>query len=108
MTTRVWICQCLCPGRHAIMATAAEAASEAEAENLRSLLRREVVKLLLSGVMRGECALCGANRATWRYEVAATEFATMAEATPHFERLQMESLVTNALWGGIHKTQKPN
>jgi hypothetical protein len=104
----VWICQCLCPGRHAMMAAADEAANEAEAQQVRALLRREVAKLLQDGVMGGECALCGAKRATWRYELRRTRFTSMAEAKPHLARLQMENLVANALWGNLHKTQRPN
>lgn len=109
MTTRVWICQCLCPGRHAMMASANEAASEAEAQQkVRAVLRRSVARLLLAGAMADECAICGAKRATWRYELARTDFATMAEAKPHLEQLQMENALAHALWGGIHKTQRPN
>jgi hypothetical protein len=109
MTTRVWLCQCLCPGRHALMAAADEAASEAEAQHkVRAVLRRAVAMLLQSGVMGQECAICGAKRATWRYELRRTDFASMDEARPYLEQLQLENLVMNALWGDIHKTQRPN
>jgi hypothetical protein len=72
------------------------------------LLRREVAKLLQDGVMGQECAICGAKRATWRYELRRTPFTSMTEAKPHLARLQLENLITNALWGNIHKTQRPN
>jgi hypothetical protein len=101
---RVWIAQCLCPDRHCIIASAGEAESEAEVEAIRAGLRRMIVEGLRSGTLTGWCGLCGAKRATWRYEVGRTRFASMAEAQPALDRLEAENLLTRAVWGDLHKT----
>lgn len=106
---RVWICQCLCPSRHAILAAAGEADSEDEARRtVRQQLRRLVVTMLRSGALGGECSLCGAKRATWKYELGRTLFATMDEAAPRLKEIEAANLAANALYGEIHKTQRPN
>ena len=104
----VWICQCLCPDRHCILASAAEADTEAEAvELVRAPLRRRIVELLGSGTMNPWCALCGANRATWRYELRRTRFSTMEQAMPTLRVIEVKNMQTNLLWGDLHKT-RPN
>lgn len=104
----VWICQCLCPDRHCILATAGEADTETEAaESVRTPLRRQIVGLLGSGAMNPWCALCGANRATWRYELRRTAFATLDEAVPALNELEARNLATNRIWGDLHRT-RPN
>jgi hypothetical protein len=105
----LWIAQCLCPSRHCIVAATGEVETEAEAEReVRQPLRRDVVGMLASGAINPWCAICNANRATWRYEVRRTRFATMAEAAPELARLQAGNLAMNLLWGDIHKTSRPN
>ncbi len=105
----VWICQCLCPGRHCILATAGEAETEAEAEEgLRAPLQAQVAYFLASRAGNPWCALCGAHRATWRFELRRTRFATMEEATPALMEAEARNLATNALWGDLHKTSRPN
>jgi hypothetical protein len=107
--TRVWICQCLCPDRHCILATAGTAESETEAEALvRAPLRRELVGLLKEGLLNPWCALCGSNRATWKYELRRTAFATIEEATPLLRELEERNLATNQAWGDTHRTTRPN
>lgn len=104
----VWICQCLCPERHCILAAVGEAESEQEAdETVRIPLRRKIVESLTARTLNPWCALCNANRATWRYELRRTKFATLAEATPDLVQLQLQNMATNAVWGDLHKT-KPN
>lgn len=105
----VWICQCLCPDRHAMLAIAGEADSEAEAQAaIRTTLRRNVIELLRIGALNPWCAICGAHRATWRYELARTRYATMEEAAPELARLQVGNLTANILYGDTHRTTKPN
>lgn len=105
----VWLCQCLCPDRHCIMATAGEAYTEADAVSLvRAPLRRKVGELLGGALLNPWCALCGANRATWRYELRRTKFATMENAMPELLVAEGANLVANLTWGDIHKTSKPN
>ena len=63
----VWLCQCLCPDRHCIVAAAEEAETEAEAtQTINKALRRQVAEMIETGAIDPACALCGANRATWR------------------------------------------
>jgi hypothetical protein len=91
------------------VAAVEEADTEADAHRLvRAPLRRRVVELLKDGTFNGWCAICNAHRATWRYELRRTKFATLADATPDLVRLQVENLMTNAVWGDLHKTTKPN
>jgi hypothetical protein len=104
----VWICQCLCPDRHAMLATAGEADTATEVAAVRTELRRNVVRLLESGVLNGWCAICGAHRATWRYELGRTKWATLEEAMPHLRQLEAQNMLTNLIHGDTHLTQKPN
>jgi hypothetical protein len=105
----VWICQCLCPDRHCILASAGEAETEAEAEKgLRMPLRQEVAELLRSGIFNPWCAICDANPATWRYELRRTLFATMKEALPKLLEAEGANMAANLVWGDLHKTSRPN
>lgn len=104
----VWICQCLCPDRHAIMAAVNEAENEAHAQHLKTELRRQVLGLLKAGALNPWCAICGAKLATWRYELGRSRFATMEEAMPHMQQSQAENLAANVVWGDLHRTSKPN
>jgi hypothetical protein len=105
---RVWICQCLCPGRHCILASVAEAPDEATAsERVRTPLRRAVVDLLAAGELNPVCAICGANSATWNYELGRTAFATLAEAMPTLRAIEAANVASNAAWRDLPKT-KPN
>jgi hypothetical protein len=83
MARVVWICQCLCPVRHCISAIAgmAENADEAEA-TLGAPLREWVVGALHSTVLNPWCGLCGARSETWIYDLAPSQYGSMAEATP--------------------------
>lgn len=104
----VWICQCLCPDRHCIMAAANEAESEKDAQRIRTELRRQAIEWLKSGALNNWCGLCGAGVATWRYELRRTRFATMAEAMPHLRQTEAENVAANLVWGDLHRTTKPN
>lgn len=106
--SHVWICQCLCPDRHAMMAAAAEVEDEATAQTIRSDLKRGVNELIQSGVMNPWCGLCGATLSTWSYELQRTKWATMLEAVPHLQQAQEENLATNAAWSDLHLTDRPN
>jgi hypothetical protein len=104
----VWICQCLCPDRHCILAAAGEADTVTQAESaVRTPLRRKTLELLRDQTFNPWCALCGANRATWKYELRRTRFATMEEANPHLHETEAANMATNAAWGDIHKTTRP-
>jgi hypothetical protein len=104
----VWICQCLCPDRHCIMAAVCEAETETEADTaVRAPLRRTLQELLQNRTVNPTCALCGAHRATWRFELGRTRFATMEDAGPELAELQAQNLATNLAFGDLHKT-RPN
>jgi hypothetical protein len=100
---RVWVAQCLCPDRHCIVAAANEANSEAEAQEITVQLRRQVTELLRSGAINPWCGICGAKRATWKYELGRTMFATIHEASPHLARLERENATARELFGDLHK-----
>lgn len=97
--TRVWIAQCLCPQRHAIMASSGEAQDEQDAAPLGELLRTEIDKALQSRVINPWCGLCRAKSETWHYELGRTRFRTMAEAEPHLKKAEAEQLLARLLFG---------
>jgi hypothetical protein len=102
--TRVWIAQCLCPARHAIMATAGEADSEQAASAIEKALREAVAVMLESGEVNPWCGLCRAGVETWRYEVGRTRFATMAEATPALAQSAAEQAALRAAFGDLPRS----
>lgn len=87
----VWICQCLCPERHCLLAVAGEAGDEHEAALLLELpLRGQVRALIDEGSVNPWCRLCAAPPETWRYEIGRTRFRSMAEALPELQRAEAE------------------
>jgi len=102
----VWICQCLCPERHAILATVGEATTEAEADSgVRTPLRRAIMELLNAGKFNPWCAICGAQPHTWRYELGRTKFASIDEAMPALRETEAANMATNRALG---VKMKPN
>lgn len=91
-----------------MMAAVAEAENEADAQRIRTDLRRQVLSFLKSGALNPWCAICGAQLATWRYELRRTVWASMDEAMPHIRQTEAENLAANAVWGDLHKTTRPN
>ena len=105
--TRVWIAQCLCgPNRHAILANAGEADSEATARDALIPQLREAIGMLLQSTLNPWCAICGATRPSWRYEIGRTPFRTIAEAAPELAEMAAGNVVANALFG-THGPTKP-
>jgi hypothetical protein len=99
---RVWICQCLCPRRHTILATSGEADSEsAAAEAVERPLREIAANMMKSGEINPWCGLCRAPTATWRCELARTRFRSMAEAEPELKRVESDQIATGAAFGEI-------
>jgi hypothetical protein len=99
--TRVWIAQCLCPRRHAIIAAAGEAEDEATAAELVAKpLREQLDELLAEGIFNPWCGICRAPSETWRHELRRSRFASMEEAAPELWRLQLEQAVARAVLGG--------
>jgi hypothetical protein len=100
---RVWIAQCLCPQRHAITATAAEADDRRDAErNVLHPLKLAVRLWLREGKINPHCGICYADKATWKFEVERTRWATMAEAEGEVARIALENLATGMLYGEIN------
>jgi hypothetical protein len=105
--TRVWIAQCLCgPNRHAILAVAGEAASEAAASDALLPQLRDAVASMVPGILNPWCGICGAEAKGWRYEVGRTPFRTLEEAGPELARLAAGNLAANALYG-THGPTRP-
>jgi len=105
VTRRVWVAQCLCPQRHAILAAAGEADNHQEAE--QSILRPLIEGVALAG-MAGElnpwCGLCKAPKETWKCELQRTPYRTMKEAEPKLRQSEAEQAVTRDLWGDMKRS----
>lgn len=100
MSQRVWIAQCLCPGRHAILATAGEATSRSEAEKkILAPLRKTIQEALSAGAINPCCALCNSKADTWTYEAGRTRFRTMEEAAPALADHAIGNAIANAVFG---------
>lgn len=98
----LWITQCLCPQRHAMMATTGEADDIESARRIvETPLRDAIATMLRERRINPWCGLCHAMSDTWRYETARTRFATMAEAKPTLERMQDEQIAIGALVGEL-------
>lgn len=95
----VWLCQCLCPNRHCILAAADEAETEQEAAAIRETLERKLAELLRVHVFNPWCSLCGAALEAWRYELRRTPFATLDEAMPALREAEARQLLTSRLLG---------
>jgi hypothetical protein len=99
---RVWIAQCLCPSRHAILACAGECDDEAEAiRRVRAPLTETVSDLIALGQLNPWCGLCNAKSETWIFEVCCTRFANMAEAEPILRDNELSQMATNAWFADI-------
>lgn len=102
--SHVWIAQCLCPERHAIMAVSGEADNAEDAADITWALREKVEELLHSRAINPWCGLCNALSFTWRYELGLTRFRTMEEATAELRRNEAEQAVTRQLYGDMPRS----
>lgn len=97
---RVWIAQCLCPKRHAILAATVEADTRDGAEiACLTPLREHVRAGLAENTFNPWCGLCKAPSGTWTYELARTRFRSMREATPELIKVEQEQAITRLLFG---------
>lgn len=97
---RVWIAQCLCPQRHAILAVSSEAEDrQAAEESLIKPLREQVTRMIGSGTINPWCGLCAADVETWTYELGRTRFASMQEAEPELRQNEREQAHVRRLFG---------
>lgn len=101
----VWLGQCQCPQRHAILAWVGEASGGASAERLTDELRDIITLMQKEQLLNPWCGLCGAASASWSYDIAATRFATQEEA---WRALQEERPAVDALFADIHRTERPH
>lgn len=98
--TRVWIAQCLCPQRHAILAAAREVEERPGAEiGLIEPLRTQIKMLVGSKTINPWCGLCKAPIESWRYELNRTPYTTMAEAQPMLMESQREQAEVRRIFG---------
>lgn len=99
---RVWIAQCMCPKRHAILACAGEADDAKEA---REAIAKPLATALAAKIATREidpwCGLCRARVEDWNVEVGRTAFRTMAEAEPALRRSERDQAATRAMWWGL-------
>lgn len=103
--THVYLCQCLCPARHAIVAMAGAYLSQANAEAvLIPLATKAVDRAITLGLQNPRCALCGAKRDAWTFEVGRTRWRTMEEAQAPLEEAQREQMAINAIFGDIPRS----
>jgi hypothetical protein len=103
--THVWICQCLCPQRHCILATAGEV-DDGETgfpEKSQTTLRSAIGDMIAAKAINPWCGLCHATRDTWTYEARRTRYRTMQEAQPEFKRLEAEQAAVAALFGDMKR-----
>jgi hypothetical protein len=103
-TRRVWIAQCLCPQRHAILAASGEADDREAAEDaVLSPLRDHVEALLTAGTLNPWCGLCKSASPSWTYELGRTRFRSMEEAMPALKRSEAEQALTRAMGAVIDR-----
>jgi hypothetical protein len=95
----IWLAQCLCPDRHAILAAAGEAVDEQDATRLIFTVQT-AVKDMLRSELNPWCGLCHAPAESWRYEVGRTRFRTMEAAMPDLRRLA----AMRAMWGDMPRS----
>jgi hypothetical protein len=101
----VWIAQCLCPQRHAILAAAKEAEDQRAAEeSVLAPLREQVAAWLRSGSLNPWCGLCNSPSETWRYELGRTRHRSMAEAMPELKESEKQQQMTARLWGDLPRS----
>jgi hypothetical protein len=72
----VYMIQCLCPQRHAIVGFAYEA--DEPSEEKLAQLQSTVAKMIGQNMIDPWCGICRSR--DWHYEQAKTRFRTMAEA----------------------------
>lgn len=97
---RVWIAQCLCPRRHAILAASGVAEDQPTAEeSLVKPLRTHVTRMIGSGTINPWCGLCRAPLESWRYELGRTRFTSMEEAEPHLRQSEREQSEVRRTFG---------
>jgi hypothetical protein len=102
---RVWIAQCLCPMRHAILGGAGEAADEAEARaKVLNPLEGAVQEAIQIGALNPWCGLCHAKIETWTYEIGRTRFTSMPEAEPALRQNAREQAAVRALFGDMKRS----
>jgi hypothetical protein len=98
---RVWIAQCLCPQRHAIMAAANEARDRQHAQRLLAELKKTVEEWLAKGVINPWCGICHAEKAMWHYEIGRTRWETMTEANAALAKTAAENITAGILYGEV-------
>jgi hypothetical protein len=73
----VWIVQCLCPSRHAILGVAFDDTDMGPSQGVGEL-RVVVGDLVERGVINDHCGLCGSR--SWTYELGKTKYHSIEEA----------------------------
>lgn len=89
----VYLTQCLCPQRHAIIALAFEAESDHEAVAVHQpdMIAR-MKTFFKSGAINAHCGICGSTELF--FETGRTRFKTVDEATPALEHTELLNLLS--------------
>lgn len=98
---KVWIAQCLCPQRHAILAAARECEGAGEAAILRDELRDQVGEFVTDGILNPRCGLCHAPQTDWSFDLQETAWVSLAEATPALRDLEAANIATGIVLGEL-------
>lgn len=89
----VYLTQCVCPQRHALLALAFEAEHDdlAKALCITGMIPR-MEGLFARGVINRHCGICGATELA--FEMARTPFRTIDEAMPNLREIERMNLFT--------------
>ena len=101
MPTRVWLAQCLCPQRHAILAAASQADGLEKAQTIARELQQHIAALLANNLLNPWCGLCRAPRTTWKIELFETRYATLEEAQPTLRKIEEENIANGVAHGEL-------
>ena len=104
---RVWMSQCLCPQRHAILAGAGMAdEADMAIEAVEKPLRESVEHMLRISEINPWCGLCHARADTWHYETEPTKYRTMWEATEPLRRAEAANIAAGLTIGELARRQE--
>lgn len=89
----VLLLQCLCPARHCIIALAGEA-PPATVESMTESAKAGIESAIAAKSLDPWCALCGAPREQWSFEVAELADRTLAQVMPALRASEAEQIAT--------------
>jgi len=94
---RVFLVQCLCPQRHAIVANPYEADADLDEAGKRELMQRtedQVATLIAVGIIDPWCGLCKATQESWTCSIGRTSYSIIEDAMPALREFEEQNLRT--------------